>query len=246
VSAGPSGPTDGLRARFLPKFVASARDHVRRGLAAIHDDANTASAALHSLAGEACMLGLVDLADIAHAGEDAAARWLADDSTSARVECARALRDLARKLDELEHAAPAAVAGTGQDGACLHRGRVLVVDDSPISGQELYDALADAGVEYVCLASDMPTARAAAGACQPDLILADVNMPGVDLLPLCSQLRQAAARPTTRIVLVSALADDELAHLAETVGADGHVSKQRGIAAIVASVESVLRGEQAS
>src|SRR5690606_8942855 len=104
--------------------------------------------------------------------------------------------------------------------------RVLVVDDSPLSGEQIAGALEDAGVE-TRVATDREGAVAEMQSFAPAMVVSDVNMPGVDLGELCSAMREAAASPII-IILLSGMSDEELALRAQQVGADGYVSKQHG------------------
>jgi hypothetical protein len=83
--------------RFLPRFAALAHDRIARGMAVASacDQAGAASVVgdMHSLAGEAGMLGLEDVLRAALAAESAARRFAADTSSGAPF-LDRALRDL--------------------------------------------------------------------------------------------------------------------------------------------------------
>ena len=63
-----------IRAKFLPRFVASARERLERASKLIRDGADAASsiaADLHTIAGEASIMGLHDVAQLAREGERA-------------------------------------------------------------------------------------------------------------------------------------------------------------------------------
>jgi len=65
---------DDLREKFLPRFVASARQRLERASQLIADGANAApsiAADLHTIAGEASIMGLHDVAELAREGERA-------------------------------------------------------------------------------------------------------------------------------------------------------------------------------
>jgi CheY-like chemotaxis protein/HPt (histidine-containing phosphotransfer) domain-containing protein len=91
-----------LRARFRTRFIDTARDRIRRCLAMLSESSSAGNVAseLHSLAGEAAMLGFDEVSVLAHDGEAAARRWLAG-STAAHVECARVVRSLGRAVDAM-------------------------------------------------------------------------------------------------------------------------------------------------
>ena len=96
---------DEIRARFLPRFVATARQRLERARRLIADGADAApsiAADLHTIAGEASIMGLHDVADIAREGEHAM-RIVGGIDASSGV---RALDKLWRRLDELTPRSP--------------------------------------------------------------------------------------------------------------------------------------------
>ena len=65
---------DEIRAKFLPRFVESTRERLERASKLIADGSNAApaiAADLHTIAGEASIMGLVEIADLARKGERA-------------------------------------------------------------------------------------------------------------------------------------------------------------------------------
>ncbi len=78
------------------------------------------------------------------------------------------------------------------------RGTVLAVDDDPGALQAIAGALGTLGYD-VWQAADGPAALALANEQQPDVILLDVNMPGMDGFEVCQQLKR---RPETQLIPV--------------------------------------------
>ena len=73
--------------------------------------------------------------------------------------------------------------------------RVLVVDDEPLARARLAALLAEcAGVEVIGRAADGEAALAAIGRTQPDVVLLDISMPGIDGVALAQRL-SARTRP---------------------------------------------------
>ncbi len=117
--------------------------------------------------------------------------------------------------------------------------RVLVVDDQPDNRRILRDLLTSVGHEVI-EATDGEEAVAAAEAQVPDLILMDVQLPGIDGY---EATRRIKAKPTLRriplIVVTSyALSGDEAKALA--AGADAYVSKPFSPRALLAKVREYL------
>jgi CheY-like chemotaxis protein/HPt (histidine-containing phosphotransfer) domain-containing protein len=250
---------DQLRARFRTRFIDTARARVRCCLELLGqaEGAGSLEQEFHALAGEAAMLGLTEISEAARSGEQAARQWGTGD-IAGKALCARAVRTLSRAVEAF--AAEPEEADTPVPGAPLtvptaaHRGatiasdagarslteyRVLVIDDSVLSGEHITDALNDAGIKAE-LASDQPGALARLQALEPHLVLSDVHMPGIDLAELCRELR-AAASGSILLILLSGMGENALAVRAGEVGADGYLSKQRGVAHVVERLKLILQ-----
>jgi twitching motility two-component system response regulator PilH len=102
--------------------------------------------------------------------------------------------------------------------------KVLIVDDSPVDVQNLQRILSDGGA-LVITATSGTEALAVAKRELPQLILMDVNMPGLDGF---STARQLAQDPTTKgIPVVFVTSKDQKADrvFAQMLGAKGYVTK---------------------
>lgn len=102
--------------------------------------------------------------------------------------------------------------------------KVLIVDDTPANLKLARVLLQDEGY-LVATAADAPEAVAVLHGFRPDLILMDVQLPGMDGLELTRRLK---ADPATREILIlavtsSAMKGDE--SKAREAGCDGYVSK---------------------
>jgi DNA-binding response OmpR family regulator len=122
----------------------------------------------------------------------------------------------------------------------LPDGRVLIVDDSEAALLVMQAAFSGAGFD-VRIAMALAEVDSLVKMWRPELVVVDVNMPDIQGDALCARLKARVGRPESAVVLCSSMPDDELADLARAAGADGHVSKGDGIAAMVALVRSLLR-----
>lgn len=226
-----------LRARFRDRFIKTARERVKKsvGLLGSDDEAKTLMIELHSLAGEAALLGLKDISDSARKGELAARDWLEGDA-AAKLRCVRLVRQVSRHVEAF--AALPAEPIPGEEEPAEDNRRVLVIDDSTLAGEHIADSLEDSGLETK-LATDPNTAIAVVKEFDPGIVISDVNMPGVDLAELTKRLRAASRKPI-KVVLLSGMTDSELAVCAADVRADGYISKQHGVDFVIKHVNKIL------
>jgi len=117
---------------------------------------------------------------------------------------------------------------------------VLVVDDQPSNLNTLQALLAPLGLNLV-LASNGPEALHQAVTLQPDLILLDVMMPGMDGFEVCRRLRADPVTAAVPIIMVTALDDRESLLQGIEAGADDFVTKPFDRVVLRARVRTVLR-----
>jgi DNA-binding NarL/FixJ family response regulator len=120
--------------------------------------------------------------------------------------------------------------------------RLLVVDDHPVVRQGLRTFLETrADFEVVGEAGDGETAVAEAARLQPDVILMDLVMPGVDGLEAINRIR--AADPDARILVLTSFASADQVLPALRAGAAGYLLKDAAPAEVEAAIRAVHRGE---
>ena len=102
--------------------------------------------------------------------------------------------------------------------------KILIVDDSPVDIQNLQNILVDAG-HLVTVATSGADGVAKAKSSTPDIIMMDVNMPGLDGFSAARQLTQDAG--TKKIPVVFVTGKDQKADrvFAQMLGAKGFVTK---------------------
>jgi two-component system response regulator ResD len=123
--------------------------------------------------------------------------------------------------------------------AGAQRGSVLVVDDEPTIGEVVCRYLQRAGYE-THVAVDGFEAVEAAAAQQPDLIVLDLMLPGLDGLEAMRRIRANGARRTA-ILLLNARGEESDRVIGLRLGADDYVVKPFSPAELVARVDAVLR-----
>jgi DNA-binding NarL/FixJ family response regulator len=121
--------------------------------------------------------------------------------------------------------------------------RILLVDDHPLTRSALSGLLAQHGFEVVGEAEDGQDAITRATDLQPDLILLDLSMPGVDGLTALPRLRDAA--PGCEVVVLTASGTEENLLGAIRGGAAGYLLKSEPPERIVGFLRGVANGEAA-
>jgi putative two-component system response regulator len=104
------------------------------------------------------------------------------------------------------------------------RSKVLVVDDIAANRELLEGHLDDLGYE-VRQARDGIEALEAVAADEPDLILLDIDMPRLDGITVCEQLKSHPMRRLIPIVILTASNDRETRLRGIAAGADDYLSK---------------------
>ena len=103
------------------------------------------------------------------------------------------------------------------------RPRLLVVDDQPVNIQALYQAFA--ADHQVLMATSGEQALALCLSQQPDLVLLDVVMPGLDGHEVCRRLQADAATRAIPVIFVTAHNDEAAETLGLELGAVDFISK---------------------
>jgi DNA-binding response OmpR family regulator len=115
--------------------------------------------------------------------------------------------------------------------------RVLVVDDDLTVRDVVRRYLELAGLE-VALADNGEDALAWIAENDPDLVVLDLMLPGIDGLEVCRRLRQTSAVP---VVMLTALGEEENRIAGLQLGADDYVTKPFSPRELALRVTSVLR-----
>jgi len=120
--------------------------------------------------------------------------------------------------------------------------RVLVADDHAIVRKGICALLAtEPRIKVVGEARDGDEAIAAAERLQPDVILMDIVMPGVDGLEATRHL--VSTQPQVRILVLTSFAGDDNIFPAIKAGALGYLLKDSGPEELVHAIQQVYRGE---
>ncbi|WP_327189023.1 response regulator transcription factor [Streptomyces xinghaiensis] len=119
--------------------------------------------------------------------------------------------------------------------------RVMVVDDHPMWRDAVARDLAAAGHTVVATAGDGPQAVRRARAARPDVLVLDLNLPGLPGVEVCRQL--VGSQPGLRVLVLSA--SGEHADVLEAVksGATGYLLKSAGAGELLDAVARTAAGD---
>jgi two-component system, cell cycle response regulator len=117
--------------------------------------------------------------------------------------------------------------------------RILVIEDNPIN-LELMTYLLRAWGHEVLSASDGVSGLAAARREQPDLLVCDIQMPGLDGYEVARQIKADAALRSVPLLAVTALAMVGDRDRALRAGFNGHIAKPIEPAAFMAALDAFL------
>jgi two-component system, OmpR family, response regulator ResD len=123
--------------------------------------------------------------------------------------------------------------------ADAYRGSVLVVDDEPTIGEIVCRYLQRAGYE-THVALDGIEAVEAAATRDPDLIVLDLMLPGLDGLEAMRRIR-ANGRRRAAVIVLTARGEESDRVIGLRLGADDYIVKPFSPAELVARVDAVLR-----
>ena len=115
--------------------------------------------------------------------------------------------------------------------------RALVVDDERSLARMVAVYLARAGLD-TDQAHTGPDALEAARRQEPDVVVLDLGLPGLDGLEVCRQIREFSE---CYVLILTARGDEEHKLAGLAVGADDYITKPFSVRELVARVQAVLR-----
>ena len=116
---------------------------------------------------------------------------------------------------------------------------VVVADDHPLWRDAVARDLAEAGLTVLATADDGPAAVNRTKATRPDVLVLDLNLPGMRGHEVCAALGSLA----TRVLVLSASGEQQDVLEAVKAGATGYLVKSASREEIVAAVRATARGE---
>jgi len=115
--------------------------------------------------------------------------------------------------------------------------KILVIDDEPSILNLVTSYLKAEGHEYFT-ASDGPSGLKTARAYQPDLIILDIMLPGMDGIEVLSQLRRES---DVYVIMLTAKSEEADKVIGLSVGADDYLTKPFSPRELMARIKAALR-----
>jgi two-component system response regulator DevR len=120
--------------------------------------------------------------------------------------------------------------------------RVMVVDDHQLVAQALAEVLDDEpDLEVVARTGSVAEATRAAQVLAPDVVLMDYQLPDGNGVTAAERIRRH--RPETKVVMLTAYAEDALLVAAVEAGCSGYLTKDRAVEEVVSAVRAAHAGE---
>src|ERR687886_1166475 len=117
----------------------------------------------------------------------------------------------------------------------------VLVDDHDLFRGGLKEILQDQGVSVVGEASDGEQGVELVAELAPDVVVMDLNMPGIGGV---EATRQVSARmPATRVLVLTISSDDDSIMQAMMAGASGYLLKDAAVEELVAGIRAAAAGE---
>ena len=120
--------------------------------------------------------------------------------------------------------------------------KILVIEDDPSAARLMVYALELEGFQVIAATDGLDGLKQAKEE-EPDLIILDVMLPGLDGFEVCDRLRADSTTAQLPILILSAKAHEKDKLTGEQVGADQYIVKPADMDVVLAAVENMLNKE---
>jgi two-component system cell cycle response regulator DivK len=117
--------------------------------------------------------------------------------------------------------------------------RILIIEDNPANMKLASILLLNAGHTVLC-AVDAETGLTLARAEQPDLILMDIQLPGMDGLAATALLKQDPATAVIPVIALTAMAMKDDQEKTRVAGCDAYIAKPLRYQELYAAIDTLL------
>jgi DNA-binding NarL/FixJ family response regulator len=127
------------------------------------------------------------------------------------------------------------------DSATVEPIQIVVVDDHQLFRTGLAELLEQEGLDIVGTAGDGETALKLVAETAPDVVLMDLDMPGLSGLETTREISRIA--PRTRVVVLTVSAEEQTVVDAIAAGAHGYLLKGTSLVSLVGGIKAAVAGE---
>ena len=121
--------------------------------------------------------------------------------------------------------------------------KVLIVDDHALVRMGIRRLLEDLpDMQVVADAESGESALQLVKSHQPDVVLLDMKMPGIDGWEVTRRLKKS--NPNIKVIAVTAMRSEPLPGLILQLGAMGYLTKESGAEEMAAAIRKVYKGER--
>lgn len=125
----------------------------------------------------------------------------------------------------------------------MARQRILVVDDEPDILELIGYILARHNMDIIGVASG-EEAFVSLGKSQPDLVVLDLMLPGIDGLEVCRRIKGSSRTAAIPVIILSAKGEEADVVVGLELGADDYLTKPFSPRVLMARIKAVLRRGQ--
>lgn len=119
--------------------------------------------------------------------------------------------------------------------------RVVVADECPLFRSGFYyESIEHERIEVVGEAADGNEAVRVCEDTRPDVLVLDINLPGLSILQILDRLQKEC--PSVRVLVIGARFDQDAVHQLMGIGVTGYALRIEAIQSLLTAVEAVCRG----
>jgi len=118
--------------------------------------------------------------------------------------------------------------------------KILIIDDTASDCKITQRYLNKEGYDNIIIAENGEDGVAMAASENPDLVITDTNMPGIDGFETCRQIRDAGSKETPKIIVTTGAIDAVDAIKARKSGADDYCVKTSDFAQLMVAVKNLI------
>lgn len=118
--------------------------------------------------------------------------------------------------------------------------KILIIDDAETDRKIAQRYLTKEGYDNIIDAENGEVGVALAASENPDLVITDTNMPGIDGFETCRQIRDAGSKEVPKIIVITGAIDAVDAIKARKAGADDYCVKTSDCAQLIAAVKNLI------